>query len=284
MSKIIHKPITSKIILEGVDGSGKSTLAESIQKAFPDMNYKIVHLTRHTPNNRDYFQSLLFSKDNIIFDRFHIGQFIYQTEEQREINGWMNINDLIELENLINHMKAIVKIIYVNTPTETCLANCKKDSEDSHYTYEYIESLKNKYANFIKNSSNEIMIYDNNFSVTDPDIAKNFDYSTLPYIIACDFDGVLATDCFPFIDKAIPNINLINDLIKERNNGKKVVLWTCRTDNVLNDAIEFCKKYGLEFDAINDNVEEIKKIGLNPRKVYCDEYIDDKAAYLCFNG
>jgi len=271
-----------KIILEGVDGSGKSTLANKIKDSFPDLNFKIVHLTRETPNNKDYFQSLLFSKDNIIFDRFHIGQFIYQTEEQRKNNGWMDDHDLFELEDLINHMKAIVRIIYVDTPTETCLRNCKIDSEDSHYTYEYIESLKSKYIDFIKKSNNNIWVYKNNFEVPDPTIAEKFDYSSLPYIIGVDFDGVLATDCFPFIENAKPNINLINNLIEEKKSGKKIVLWTCRTDRSLDAAVEFCRSYGLEFDAVNDNIDEIKNVGLNPRKIYCSEYIDDKASYLRF--
>lgn len=271
-----------KIIIEGVDGSGKSTLANKIKELFPDKNFKIVHLTSETPNNKNYFESLLFSKENLIFDRFHIGQFVYQTEEQRTSNGWMDINDLNELEKLINHMKAIVKIIYVDTPTETCLNNCKVDLEDFNYTYEYIEYLKTRYEEFIKNSKNDILIYRNNFKSYDPNIKKTFDYSSLPYIIGVDFDGTLASDCFPYIDSAEPNIELIKNLIEERNKGNKVILWTCRTDDCLIDAINFCKKYGLEFDAVNDNIQELKDVGLNPRKIYCNEYIDDKASYLNF--
>ena len=26
----------------------------------------------------------------------------------------------------------------------------------------------------------------------------------------------------------------------------------------------------------------MKDVGLNPRKIYCNEYIDDKASYTCF--
>lgn len=271
-----------KIILEGVDGSGKTTLANKIKELFPDKNFRIFHVTRETPNSKSYFESLLFSKENIIFDRFHIGQFIYQTEEQRKYNGWMDDADLNEFENLINHMKAIVKIIYVDTPTETCLHNCRTDPEDSHYTYEYIESLKRKYEEFINKSSNDILVYKNNFKSYDPYVGATFDYSSLPYIIGVDFDGTLATDCFPHIGRAEPNLELIKNLIEERNKGNKVILWTCRTGTCLDDAILFCKRYGLEFDAINDNIQELKDAGLNPRKIYCNEYIDDKASYICF--
>lgn len=274
-----------KIILEGVDGSGKTTLANKIKDAFPNKNFKIVHLTRETPNNREYFESLLFSKDNIIFDRFHIGQFIYQTEEQRKNNGWMSDDDLRKFENLINHMKAIVKIIYVNSSTETCLINCKKDSEDSHYTHEYIESLKNKYMEFIKRSSNDIWIYENTYEAIDPNRAESFDFSSLPYIIGVDYDGVLAVDTYPSISESDVHLNtdLINNLIKEQKSGKKIVLWSCRTGDSLNHAVKVCKDAGLVFDAVNDNIPELVELGMNPRKIYCDEYIDDKASYLCFN-
>lgn len=41
-------------------------------------------------------------------------------------------------------------------------------------------------------------------------------------------------------------------------------------------AVDACKKYGLEFDAVNDNVQDtIDKYKVNGRKVYADIYIDD---------
>lgn len=43
-------------------------------------------------------------------------------------------------------------------------------------------------------------------------------------------------------------------------------------------AVEFCRCYGLEFDAVNDNTEELKRAyDTNPRKIGADYYIDDKA-------
>lgn len=39
-----------------------------------------------------------------------------------------------------------------------------------------------------------------------------------------------------------------------------------------------CKKFGLEFDAVNANLPEmVAHWGNNPRKVFADVYIDDKA-------
>ncbi len=45
--------------------------------------------------------------------------------------------------------------------------------------------------------------------------------------------------------------------------------------------MEFCRSYGLTFDAVNDNLPEIiAKRGHNPRKVICDIYIDSRAQRL----
>lgn len=69
------------------------------------------------------------------------------------------------------------------------------------------------------------------------------------YTIYCvDFDGTLCESRFPDIGK--PNIALINHLIKRRKQGNKIILWTCRVNERLQEAVEWCKGYGLEFDAV----------------------------------
>ncbi len=95
-------------------------------------------------------------------------------------------------------------------------------------------------------------------------------------IIAVDFDGTLCTECYPRIGDA--NINLINALIQRRKYGDKLILWTCREETLLAEAIEWCKQYGLYFDVVNDNLEEVKqKYQHNSRKITADIYVDDKA-------
>lgn len=60
--------------------------------------------------------------------------------------------------------------------------------------------------------------------------------------------------------------------------GAKVILWTCREGELLTRAVEFCRCFGLEFDAVNDNTEELKRAyGTDPRKIGADYYIDDRA-------
>lgn len=95
-------------------------------------------------------------------------------------------------------------------------------------------------------------------------------------IYAVDFDGTLCESIYPGI--GAPNMGLILHLIKRRNQGNKVILWTCRCGQQLTDAVEFCRKYGLEFDSVNENLPELMEIwGNDPRKVAADVYIDDKA-------
>lgn len=94
-------------------------------------------------------------------------------------------------------------------------------------------------------------------------------------IIAVDFDGTLCHGNWPDIGE--PNIRLINKLLKLQRKGYKIILWTCREGEPLHRAIEWCKEFNLVFNAINDNLLEIKELyGNNSRKISCDIYIDDR--------
>ena len=100
--------------------------------------------------------------------------------------------------------------------------------------------------------------------------------ATLPYIIAVDFDGTLVEDKFPEIGKARPWIWA--EVFKAQDRGAKIILWTSRDNERLKEAVQFCIERGLHFDAINNNLHEVKVMFNNDtRKVYADEYWDDKA-------
>lgn len=95
-------------------------------------------------------------------------------------------------------------------------------------------------------------------------------------IIAVDFDGTLCENQWPEI--GLPNTKLIKELIYRRKQGDKLILWTNRVDDKLENAVNWCKEQGLEFDAINDNLPEIVEFfGSNSRKVFANIYIDDRA-------
>ncbi len=95
-------------------------------------------------------------------------------------------------------------------------------------------------------------------------------------IIAVDFDGCLCKNAWPEIGE--PNTELIERLKKFRAAGHKAILWTCREGTALSKAVEWCKGFGLEFDAINENLPEMNAMyGNDSRKIGADEYWDDKA-------
>lgn len=94
-------------------------------------------------------------------------------------------------------------------------------------------------------------------------------------IYAVDFDGTLCENAYPEIGK--PNIPLILHFKTIKAMGHKLILWTCREGELLTQAVEWCKQWGLEFDAVNENLPElIKKFGNDCRKIGADYYCDDR--------
>ncbi len=96
-------------------------------------------------------------------------------------------------------------------------------------------------------------------------------------IVAVDFDGTLAKTKFPRIISAITeNISYCKQL---KEDGAILILWTCRKGKDLLDAVNWCGKQGLTFDYVNENtVENIAFYGgVDTRKIYAHEYIDDRA-------
>ena len=95
-------------------------------------------------------------------------------------------------------------------------------------------------------------------------------------IWAIDFDGTLHFGRYPNIGPA--NEDLINVLKLARTMGVRLILWTSREGEALDEAVEWCKGYGLEFDALNDNLPEVSELfGYNSRKIGADLFIDDCA-------
>ena len=103
----------------------------------------------------------------------------------------------------------------------------------------------------------------------------------LPYTIAIDFDGTLCENKFPEI--GAPNRCLISQLVayKEHRPDIRYILWTCRDNHTeerhLDRAVAWCKEHGLEFDAVNENLPEVKALFDNDtRKVFANLYLDDR--------
>ena len=93
-------------------------------------------------------------------------------------------------------------------------------------------------------------------------------------IIAVDFDGTIVKHKYPAIGKEIPYAVKTLKLFQEK--GHKVILWTYRAGKELEEAVEFCKKRGLFFHAVNNNYEGEEFDNTYSRKIYADLYIDDR--------
>lgn len=96
-------------------------------------------------------------------------------------------------------------------------------------------------------------------------------------IYAVDFDDTICFSHFPELGE--PNLPVIQELIRLRKNGNKLILWTCRNNEPLQKAVDFCKSYGLEFDAVNENLPEVLDYydNIDSRKITADVYLDDKS-------
>jgi hypothetical protein len=94
-------------------------------------------------------------------------------------------------------------------------------------------------------------------------------------LIAIDFDGTIVTHEYPRIGKEIPFA--ITTLKKLCNDGHRLILWSVREGELLNEAVEFCRARGLEFYAINSNYpDELPKDTTQPRKLMVDLFVDDR--------
>lgn len=95
-------------------------------------------------------------------------------------------------------------------------------------------------------------------------------------IIAIDFDGTIVEHRYPAIGKEIPFA--IETLKKLQQDRHKLILWTVREGELLEEAVAYCRERGLEFYAINrDYPEEEKEQNRHfSRKLKADLFIDDR--------
>lgn len=90
-------------------------------------------------------------------------------------------------------------------------------------------------------------------------------------IIAVDYDGTLERD-------GKPNTQLIDRLKIAQAQGHVVILWTCRCGKSLSAALDTLSRSGFRPNFVNRNPPEVcRMLGYDPRKIFADLYIDDKA-------
>ncbi|WP_248723754.1 BT0820 family HAD-type phosphatase [Seonamhaeicola sp. ML3] len=92
--------------------------------------------------------------------------------------------------------------------------------------------------------------------------------------IAVDFDGTIVEDAYPKIGK--PQMFAFETLKKLQDDGHRLILWTYRHGIRLNEAVEFCKKNGINFYAVNNSFPEEHYLYDASRKINADLFIDDR--------
>ncbi len=94
--------------------------------------------------------------------------------------------------------------------------------------------------------------------------------------IAVDFDGTIVEHRYPEIGKELPfATQTLKMLIEDRH---KLILWSVREGKLLDEAVEWCRKRGVEFYAINKDFpeEDLDKNQSFSRKLKADVWIDDR--------
>lgn len=93
-------------------------------------------------------------------------------------------------------------------------------------------------------------------------------------VIAVDFDGTIVEHRYPAIGKEM--LFAFATLKALQNKGHKLILWTIRTGELLDEAVEYCRSHGVEFYAVNRNYPEEMLDDKTSRKLNADIFIDDR--------
>jgi len=93
--------------------------------------------------------------------------------------------------------------------------------------------------------------------------------------IAVDFDGTVVEHAYPAIGREM--LFAFATLKRLQEKGHKLILWSIREGQTLQEAVDYCKANGVEFYAVNANFQgEVLEPGVSARKVNADIFIDDR--------
>ncbi len=95
-------------------------------------------------------------------------------------------------------------------------------------------------------------------------------------VIAVDFDGTIVENRYPKIGDELPfACETLKMLQKDQHH---LILWTVREGVALEEAVEWCRKRGVVFYAINKDYPEESdtKSEYFSRKIKADIFIDDR--------
>lgn len=94
-------------------------------------------------------------------------------------------------------------------------------------------------------------------------------------VLAIDFDGTVVEHRYPEIGKEL--LFAFDTLKSLQKQGHQLILWTYRSGKQLDEAVEYCRRNGVEFYAVNRSYpEEQFDESQVSRKIMADVFIDDK--------
>jgi hydroxymethylpyrimidine pyrophosphatase-like HAD family hydrolase len=93
-------------------------------------------------------------------------------------------------------------------------------------------------------------------------------------IIAVDFDGTIVEHRYPGIGKEMPFA--FETLKTLHRDGHQLIMWTYRGGKLLDEAVEHCRKNGVEFFAVNCSYPGEVLDSNQSRKIHADLFIDDR--------
>lgn len=92
--------------------------------------------------------------------------------------------------------------------------------------------------------------------------------------IAVDFDGTLVENRYPEIGK--PMLFAFETIKRLQEEGHQIILWTYRSGEKLQEAVEYCQSKGINFYAVNKSYPEEEYDAHMSRKILADYFIDDR--------
>lgn len=93
-------------------------------------------------------------------------------------------------------------------------------------------------------------------------------------VIAVDFDGTIVEHAYPKIGREM--LFAFDTLKALQKKGHKLIMWTFRDGDLMQEAVDYCKANGVEFYAVNKSYPEEEYDRSISRKIHADIFIDDR--------
>lgn len=146
-----------KIVIEGPNNVGKSTFIKNLLKRDTFKDFEVEHLSHLTPNDFEFHRDLLDLPQNMLFDRFYLGEIIYS-----EIYGRKPKLTKTQLYDLCKEFKRETIIVILDADYEFIVRSNKNKGEE--FNYKEVKAEKEGFYNirkFLKSKGIKVYYYKN---------------------------------------------------------------------------------------------------------------------------